>query len=108
MESRIFNRILALVAERGYQFSRHVLKAAADDNILLRDLISGVAFGEVVEDYPDYYAGPCCLVLQSDASGNPIHVLWGIKKDSDGPAIGITCYKPDPSRWETGFRRRRP
>jgi hypothetical protein len=107
MESATFDRILALLAAGSYLVSRHAFKEAQDDGILITDLVAGIAFGEVVEDYPDFGKGPCALVLQEDGSGKPVHALWGIRKNEAGPAVLITCYRPDPAKWEPDFRRRR-
>jgi hypothetical protein len=64
VESETFSRVVVLIASDEYVFSRHALKEAAEDGLLAQDLIAGVSLGEVIEDYPDYHAGPCCLVFQ--------------------------------------------
>lgn len=87
--------------------SQHGYDELAADGLTAREVVGGVAEAILLEDYPDYPKGLCVLVLQQDAMGNPIHVVWGIPKGSPGPAILVTAYRPDPERWEPGFMRRR-
>lgn len=75
-----------------------------DDNILFKDILSSVNSSIVIEEYPDYYKGPCVLVLQKNLEGQPIHVVWGIPKGSSSPAVLVTAYRPgkefqDCSHW---------
>ena len=105
--SQIFQRILDLVSRGEIRVSSHGYDEVAADSILVKDIIAGVKDAKVVEDYPDYYKGPCVLVLQQDHFGQPIHVVWGIPKNAPTPAVVVTAYRPDEDAWTDDFMRRR-
>ncbi len=89
------------------KISDHGYNEMSEDNILVRDVMAGVSEGVVVEDYPEYPRGPCVLVLQQDLQGKPVHVVWGIPKNTSSPAVMVTAYRPDPDRWSEDFMRRK-
>ena len=105
--SEIFQRILGLVARQEVLISDHGYDELAADGLLVKDILEGAREGTVVEEYPAYHKGPCVLVLQKDHEGKPIHVVWGIPSQADSPAVVVTAYRPDPSRWADDFLRRR-
>jgi hypothetical protein len=105
--SATLEKIRRLVALRELRISEHGYDELAQDGILVRDVIAGVEDNQLVEDYPEYPKGPCVLVLQRVPSGDWIHVVWGIPKGQDTPAVLVTAYRPDPEKWTPDFMRRR-
>jgi hypothetical protein len=105
--SQTLQLVIALVARQEVRISNHGYDELAADGILVRDIIAGADHTMVVEDYPEYYKGPCVLVLQKDRQGKPIHVVWGIPRHAASPAVVVTAYKPDPEQWTGDFLRRR-
>lgn len=105
--SRTLDQIKALVHVGNVRISDHGYDELAGDGILVHDVVESLAHAESVEDYPDYWKGPCVLVLQYDPSGNPIHAVWGIPAGQGNPAVLVTAYRPDPRRWTDHFTRRR-
>lgn len=93
--------------ERGeLLISDHGYDELSKDEIEIRDIISGINNSTVVEDYPDYVKGACVLLLQYDKFHKPIHVVWGIPAGQLSPAVIVTAYRPDPSRWSNDYLRR--
>jgi len=105
--SETFKKVIELIEKGEIKISNHGYDELAEDGILFRDVMVGVKYGKVVEDYPDYPKGPCVLVLQRDREGNPIHVVWGIPKNASSPAVLVTAYRPDPLIWSDNFMERR-
>ena len=107
MVSETYRRVLYLANIGEIMISDHGYDELAADGIFVRDIIASIAYGLIVEDYPDYHKGSCVLVLQKDRDGKPVHVVWGIPKDASTPAVLITAYRPDPLRWSRDFLRRK-
>jgi hypothetical protein len=104
--SQTFQRVAQLVAQDEVRISAHGYEELEEDGLLASEVLSSVSAGVVVEDYPDYHKGPAVLVLQRDHQGTPIHVLWGIPRGATTPAVLVTAYRPDTSRWSEDFTRR--
>lgn len=75
--------------------------------LTVTEIVEGVEAAGLVEDYPRYGKGPCVLVLQRNSRSEPIHVLWGIPKGHDRPAVLITASRPDPTGWSDDYKVRK-
>lgn len=105
--SDTLDRIKLLVESNDVRISEHGYDELADRDLTVRETVEGIKTAVLVEDYPTYPKGASVLVLQSDGKGNPVHVVWGIPKDHDRPAVLVTAYQPDPQRWNDSFTERK-
>lgn len=105
--SDTLRRVVELIREGQVLISTHGYDEMSEDGILASEVIEGATVAMVVEDYPGYGKGPCTLVLQWDGSGRPIQVVWGVPRGQVSPAVLVTAYRPDPTRWTDDFLRRR-
>lgn len=101
------DRVRLLVDSGEVRISEHGYDELTEDGLTAREVIGGVWEAVVVEAYMDYPKGPCVLVRQNDRAGRPIHVVWGVPRGYDKPAVLVTAYRPDPDRWDRDFVRRR-
>jgi hypothetical protein len=88
-----------------HRFSIHAISRAGANSISLdqveQALLSDVA--EVIEEYPTDPRGASCLVYGKATDGTVVHVVC-----SRPPGVAvITCYQPDPARWEADLKSRK-
>lgn len=105
--SVVLDQVRELVVRNEVRISLHGYEELAADNVKVRDVVEGVETAVLVEDYPNFSKGPCCLVLQRDRDNLPIHVVWGIPAEQISPAVVVTAYRPDPGKWDETWQRRK-
>ncbi len=71
--------------------------------ILLEDVENVLNNGSIIEEYPDDYPFPSCLILGNSNEKNP-HVCASL---DDGYIYIITAYIPDSTRWESDLKTRK-
>src|SRR5690606_14292489 len=99
------DQVRALINAGDVRISEHGYDELANDALTAREVLNGIQHAIVIEEYPNYPKGHCALFLQKDKMDTPIHVVWGIPKGYDKPAVLITAYRPDPERWDETFTR---
>ena len=79
--------------------TQHCMTRLAERDIELSEVMRAIMTGEIIEDYPDDFPYPSCLIL-----GEGLHVVAGV---GDGRLWLITAYRPDPDQWEKDLRTRK-
>jgi hypothetical protein len=105
--SDFLEQVRDLIGDGEVRISEHAYDELVEDTLTVREVIAGVQDALVVEEYLDYPKGPCTLLLQQDQLGQPIHVVWGIPKGYNKPAVLVTAYRPSLDNWDNTFLKRR-
>jgi hypothetical protein len=86
-------------------FSLHAIRRMFSRGISAADVRNAIVTGEIIEEYPDDTPYPSALLLAT-IDGCPLHVVVAMDRAEDR-IIVVSLYRPDPLKWEPGFRRRR-
>lgn len=73
-------------------------------NITVDDVINAINNGEIIEQYPEDFPFPSCLVLGISINNDYIHVV--VSMDA-GKIYLITAYKPGLDKWESDLKTRK-
>lgn len=86
------------------EITLHVAKRLEQRNISINDVIFCIHEGEIIEQNPDDYPYPSCLILGLSVKKKYIHVVVG----SDLKTLWIiTAYYPDLNKWKQDLRTRK-
>lgn len=101
------NNLINAIRNSRVRITNHADEEAADDNLSFEEIYFSVIHGNIIENYPDDFPYPSCLVLGKTFSGDPIHSVWAYNPSNEW-AVLVTAYRPDPSRWVDWKERRKP
>ncbi len=90
--------------ERKYR--SHAIERMFQRDISFEDIDQIYNNVEVIEEYPDDFPFPSCLVLGFNKSNKPIHMVFSVNQ-VEKTIIIITVYEPDKDIWEVSFKRRK-
>ncbi|GHV02990.1 hypothetical protein FACS189485_04950 [Spirochaetia bacterium] len=85
------------------RWTNHIFMRLMQRNITIDDVKQALMNGEIIEQYPNDYPYPSCLVLGLTVSGKYLHVVCGT---NDVELWLITAYYPNPDEWTDNFRTR--
>jgi hypothetical protein len=73
-------------------------------NIKREDVIACVLNGEIIEQYPEAYPFPACLIFAVIKKDKPFHAVIGT---NGSEAFVITAYYPTLDKWESDYKTRK-
>lgn len=98
------DKLQTLCSDSNIAITKHAKNRLVERGIMLDDIISGIASGEIIKQYEDDKPFPSCLILGKDTNRNSIHIV----ASSDNAYIYlITAYYPDCNEWEPDLKTRR-
>ena len=86
------------------RWTNHMFVRLLQRNIKTEEIVYVLTHGEIIEQYPDDYPYPSCLVLGITVNGRPIHVVCGA---GETELWLITVYYPSMEEWEPDFKTRK-
>ena len=80
--------------------TQHVARRCQERAIAYTDLINAIRHGEIIEQYPNDYPYPSCLIL----GDGPLHIVVGVGQDK---LWVITAYRPSIEKWAADWKTRK-
>ena len=94
----ILQRIKAQAAADDLVLTLHAVEEMQDENVVLEEVLAAIVNGVLLENYPTFYKGPCCLVGGLGNRGRYLHVVCSTSRPK---LFIITVYEPKPPKWIT-------
>lgn len=82
------------------KWTTHVVARLQERGIEPSDIKNCIETGRIIEQYPDDYPYPSCLVLGVTVAEKSLHVVIGV---GGGYLWLITAYYPNPLKWNEDF-----
>ncbi len=95
----LISDLQALCKDDTIVVTQHMAHRMAERGISYSETKRAILDGEIIEDYPDDYPYPSCLIL-----GNGLHVVAGL---GNGYLWIITVYRPSLEKWEADLKNRK-
>ncbi len=86
------------------RWTNHILVRLLQRNISLENIEHAIMNGEIIEEYPEDYPYPSCLISGLSTDKQSLHVVCGI---SPTELYLITAYYPSLDEWTDDFKSRK-
>ena len=86
------------VREQQLKISLHAAEEALAENITRPEIEAAILDAQLLEDYPDWWPGPSCLIHGQTDAGRNLHIVTSYP---GFPVTIITVHEPHPPKWAT-------
>jgi len=93
-----------LCTDETITLTQHLLLRMRERGIKYDDMVHAITNGEIIEQYPDDYPYPSCLILGVTALDKHLHVVCGMGSER---LWVITTYYPNLEKWELDYKTRK-
>lgn len=84
--------------------TEHAAERFRQRGIKMKDVRQAVMEGEIIEQYPEDFPFPSCLVLGKSLENKVLHVVMS---DEGSSSRIITAYYPDDNKWNSDYKIRK-
>lgn len=96
--------IQLLCSQSKIKWYQHALERMQERDISMDDVIQCIMYGEIIEDYPDDFPHPSCLIFGYTLDKKVIHTV--VSMDQNRVGI-ITVYYPNTEKFENDLKTRK-
>ncbi len=98
------NKLMELTTQNKIKWSTHCLQRMQERDISRFDVKNCIINGEIIEDYPEDFPYPSCLIYGMVADDKVIHVV--VSTDNEYVYV-ITAYIPNSIKFQNDLKTRR-
>jgi hypothetical protein len=93
-----------LCSDKNIKITAHSVNRFRERGIKYKEVFCVIKNDEIIEQYPNDFPYPSCLLLGYPAENTPLHVVVGTNGEE---LYVITAYYPNSEKWEDDYKTRR-
>ena len=92
------------ISDSNIKWAKHCFERMQERDISINDVETCLQTGEIIEDYPDDFPHPSCLIFGYTKKNKILHIVVGSNGDT---IFFITAYYPNTDKFEMDLKTRK-